>query len=89
MNQQNNEIIDPVEIPMEKLSPDALRGVIEDFILREGTDYGLVEVDYERKSIQVLKQIECGDAKIVFDPNTESVSLVTKNEWNKIRKKSD
>ena len=30
----------PVEVPPEALSPLALRGAIESFVLREGTDYG-------------------------------------------------
>lgn len=87
MDQHDDQIAPPVEIPMDKLSPEALSGVIADFILREGTDYGVVEVQHEKKSSQVLKQIERGDAKIVFDPNTESVSLVTKNEWNKMQQR--
>jgi len=28
------------KIPVNKLSPDALQGVIEEFVSRAGTDYG-------------------------------------------------
>ncbi|MES1191364.1 MAG: YheU family protein [Steroidobacter sp.] len=31
---------EPVAIPHTELSADALRGVIDSFVLREGTDYG-------------------------------------------------
>jgi uncharacterized protein YheU (UPF0270 family) len=31
-------------IPVNKLSPEALQGVIEEFISRDGTDYGEMEV---------------------------------------------
>lgn len=78
------ENIPPVEIPSESLSTVALNGVIENFILREGTDYGVSETPYETKVKQVLKQIERGDVKIAFDPNTETVTLLTKKEWNKL-----
>jgi uncharacterized protein len=71
----------PVEVPPEALSEDALLGVIENFILREGTDYGLNEVSHETKVRQIRTQIEKGDVKIVFDPSTETVHLLTKKEW--------
>jgi uncharacterized protein YheU (UPF0270 family) len=66
----------PVEVPHTELSADALRGVIESFILREGTDYGERDVPHEAKVTQVLRQLERGEAKILFDPVTESVDIV-------------
>jgi uncharacterized protein YheU (UPF0270 family) len=68
----------PVEVPHGDLSPDALRGVVESFVLREGTDYGERDVPFEAKVLQVLRQLERGEAKILFDPVTESVDLVVK-----------
>ncbi len=67
-------------IPHEQLSDSALRGLMEEFITREGTDYGWEETSLERKVEQVRAQIERGDVVIVFDPATESVSLLTKHE---------
>jgi uncharacterized protein YheU (UPF0270 family) len=67
----------PVEVPHEELSPEALRSVIESFVLREGTDYGERDVSHESKVAQVLRQLERGEAKILFDPVTESVDIVT------------
>jgi hypothetical protein len=58
------------------LSSDALRGVIEAFVLREGTDYGETHHSLEDKVQQVLRQLERKEARIVFDPNTESVDIV-------------
>lgn len=84
MNQNQEDTVPPVEIPLDVLSPEALSGVIEDFILREGTDYGRVEVSLEAKQKQVRHQIEKGDVKIVFDPATESVTLMTLREWKKV-----
>jgi uncharacterized protein YheU (UPF0270 family) len=75
----------PVEIPKEALSADALRGIIESFILREGTDYGREEVGFDKKVEQIERQIAKGDVKIFFDPDTESVGMVTLNEWKKLR----
>ncbi len=67
-------------IPHQQLSPDALRGLIEEFITREGTDYGPEEVSLERKVAQVERQVERGEVVIVFDSATESVSLLTKRD---------
>ena len=67
-----------VEVPHEQLSPEALRGVIESFVLREGTEYGERDVALETKVTQVLRQLERGEAQILFDPNSETVDLVVK-----------
>jgi len=67
---------EPVEIPADALSEDALRGVVEAFVLREGTEYGARDFTLEEKVDQVLAQLRRGEARIVFDPATESVTLV-------------
>ena len=63
-------------IPHTEVSPEALRGVIESFVLREGTDYGARDVPLESKVTQVLGQLERGEARIMFDPLTESIDIV-------------
>jgi len=66
-------------IPHRELSPEALRGVVAAFVLREGTDYGEREVALETKIGQVLAQLERGEAQIWFDPDTSSVDIVPKH----------
>ena len=73
----------PVEIPMDLLSPEALQGVIENFIQREGTDYGWEETALQTKVNQVQRQLESGQIKIAFDAETETVSLLTLNDWKR------
>jgi uncharacterized protein YheU (UPF0270 family) len=65
-------------IPLEKISEEALEGLINEFILREGTDYGQVEVSLEKKHEQIIKQLKSGRTLVVFDPVEESASLVRK-----------
>jgi uncharacterized protein YheU (UPF0270 family) len=67
-----------VEVPHDQLSPEALRGVIESFVLREGTEYGERDVPLDTKIAQVLRQIERGEARILFDPNTETIDIAVK-----------
>lgn len=75
----------PVEIPLEVLSEDALKGIIESFIQHEGTDYGREEALLETKYKQILKQLQKGDAKLIFDPNTESPAILTATEWKRLQ----
>jgi uncharacterized protein len=68
--------IAPIRLAPDDLEPDTLRAVIESFVLREGTDYGLHETSLEAKVAQVLTQLRRGEAHITFDPATESVNVV-------------
>ena len=68
----------PVEVPHTELAPATLRAVIESFVLREGTDYGERDVPFESKVQQVRRQLERGEAEILFDPNTESIDIVVR-----------
>ena len=72
MDESNNWI----DIPHEALSPGALRGVIEAFVLREGTDYGEREVPLEWKVAAILRQLERAEVRIVFDCVSQSVDIV-------------
>jgi len=62
-------------IPHRMLSPDALRGVIEAFIAREGTDYGVHEVPLATKVGQVRHQLNAGTAVIIYDEATDSWTI--------------
>ena len=62
------------------LSPDALRGVIEAFVTREGTDYGVQEVPLATKVMQVQQQLEAGTTVIIYDAETESCTIQPTNQ---------
>jgi uncharacterized protein YheU (UPF0270 family) len=67
-------------VPHTELEPDLLHAVVESYVLREGTDYGEREVSLEAKVSQVIGQLQRGEAGIVFDPETETVSIVRSQE---------
>jgi hypothetical protein len=69
-----------VVVPHKQLAPEVLRAVIEDFVTREGTDYGSQEHSLAQKHDSVLKQLDRGDAFIVFDPESETVTLLRREE---------
>jgi uncharacterized protein len=66
---------EPIVLPYSELSPEALQGLVESFVLREGTDYGEREFSLEEKLAHVMRQLERGEARIVFDPQTESIDI--------------
>ncbi|KQC06120.1 MAG: cytoplasmic protein [Smithella sp. SDB] len=62
-------------IPVKKLSAHALKGVIEEFITRGGTDYGAVEASLETKFKQVKNKLKDGSAVLVFDDETKTTNI--------------
>jgi uncharacterized protein YheU (UPF0270 family) len=68
--------VKPIEVPAADLSREALRALVEEFVTRDGTDYGAVERSLEQKVAAVLSQIARGEVRIVFDPESETTTLV-------------
>ena len=62
-------------IPVNKLSAEALQGVIEEFISRNGTDYGERETSLETNVRQVKHKLEKRLAVLVFDDETETTNI--------------
>jgi uncharacterized protein YheU (UPF0270 family) len=71
------EVPQPVAVPYAELAPDLLHAVVESYVLREGTDYGEREFSLAEKVEHVIGRLERGEAQIVFDPETETVSIVS------------
>lgn len=69
-------VLDP-----DQLSPSALRGLVEEYVSREGTDYGHADWSLEEKVDQVFQQLDRGEARIVFDVELESVSIVSASSF--------
>jgi hypothetical protein len=69
-----------MEIPYTELSAETLEAVIEEFITREGTDYGQQEYSLQSKIEQVKGQLQRGEVKITFDPESETCSLISARE---------
>ncbi|MBL0710797.1 MAG: YheU family protein [Colwellia sp.] len=68
-------------IPLEQLNNDTLQAIIEDFILREGTDYGAIDATKEDKITQVKQQLEKGSAILVYSELHESVNILPKDQF--------
>ncbi|HEY8940161.1 MAG TPA: YheU family protein [Cellvibrio sp.] len=67
-------------IPYGQLSSDALQGLIEEFITREGTDYGEEEIPLSVKVEQIKQLLKRQEIVVVFDTTSESVSILPRRE---------
>jgi uncharacterized protein YheU (UPF0270 family) len=68
-----------MRIPWDALAADTLRNLIEEFVTREGTDYGDRTYSLSDKVAQVRRQLEQGQVVIVYDPHTESCHIVPRD----------
>ena len=69
-----------LKIPYGQLNPETLNGVIEEFVTRDGTDYGEFEVSLKTKISQVLGQLKSGKAVIVFDQKSETCNILNSSD---------
>ena len=65
-----------MRIPHLKLSPAALRAVVEEFVTRDGTDHSSVEQRIEL----VLLQLDVGSVELHFEHETETCNRLPMNE---------
>lgn len=75
-------------IPVERLAPDILEAIIEEYIGREGTDYGFQEASMDAKLRQVRKQLRRGDVVVAYDPVLESCNLLAKRDWERLSREA-
>lgn len=65
-------------IKPEALQPETLRAVVEEFVTREGTDYGPGKYTLDDKVRHVMCQLRRGEAQLTYDPATGTVSIVAR-----------
>lgn len=69
-------------IPYEKLSPDALRGLIEEVVTRHGTDGGYTLATLEQNVEMVMGQLQRREVVVVFDEATRTANIVSSQYLN-------
>ncbi|BCD98464.1 YheU family protein [Marinagarivorans cellulosilyticus] len=68
-------------IPPSKLDNDVLNNILEEFITREGTDYGLEELNLHEKVERLRPQIMNSEVLIVFDDKLQNIQLISKQDY--------
>lgn len=69
---------DGVEIPYKDIRPETLRKMIEEFVSRDGADWGDAGGSMDDKIEQVLRQFKAGKIKVVFDLTSQTANIVPK-----------
>jgi uncharacterized protein YheU (UPF0270 family) len=76
MDTEQQEKEEGVEIPMERINPDTLRKMVEEFVTREWSDLTDANFSLDSKVEQVLEQLREGTAKIVYDLVSKSCNIL-------------
>lgn len=65
-----------IVIPHQRLSLEALTGLIQEFVTRDGTDSGYTRGSLEERVAMVRRQLDSGQAVIVFDDRSKTCNIV-------------
>jgi uncharacterized protein YheU (UPF0270 family) len=68
-------------IPLEQLTSETLSAIIENFVLREGTEYGSEDVSLNDKITQVHQQLKQGTALLVYSELYETVNILPADQF--------
>ena len=71
-----------LEVPWDALEADTLRALVEEFVTREGTDYGEVELSLEQKVDRVIDGFRNKKYLILFDQEMQSCHIAEKKMWD-------
>ena len=63
-------------VPIESISTEALDGLIEEFVTRDGTDYGYDETPLVLRVEQVKKKLKNKEILVLYNEATDDVNLV-------------
>jgi hypothetical protein len=78
--EQHDQHKEGLEIPVERINPDTLQKMIEEFVTREWADPAGSGETLEDKVAQVLRQLETHTAKVVYDVTTETWNIVASRQ---------
>ncbi|EGU29688.1 hypothetical protein VII00023_04682 [Vibrio ichthyoenteri ATCC 700023] len=68
-------------VPWQQIAPETLESLLKEFVLREGTDYGEIEISVQDKIDQVKRQLETGEAVIVYSELHETVDVQLRHKF--------
>lgn len=65
-----------VEVPYERIDPETLRRMIQEFVTRDGADWDEAGCTLEDKVEQVFRQLRNKKVKVVFDLASQMANIV-------------
>ena len=70
-------------IPVETIEPVTLQAMIEEFVSRDGTDYGKIEKSLSEKANEIMGKLQLGEIKIIYDKVSKHVDFLPKDSHKK------
>jgi uncharacterized protein YheU (UPF0270 family) len=74
--QQNEYSEEGVDVPLDRINPETLRKMVEEFVTREWSDLSDSDCTFEEKIEQVIQQLKDNRIKVVFDLTSETCNIV-------------
>ncbi|PLW83289.1 hypothetical protein CWI75_07760 [Kineobactrum sediminis] len=68
-----------IEIPLERLAPEVLAALLEEFASRDGTDYGNHELSLDDKAAQLQRQLAAGRLVLLYDGDSETWDIMPRD----------
>jgi uncharacterized protein YheU (UPF0270 family) len=65
-----------LDIPLDRINPDTLTKMIEEFVTREWSELADSEYTLDEKVCQVMQQLKQNKAKIVYDSMSETCNII-------------
>lgn len=78
-----------IEVPWDAIDADTLYRLVEEFVTREGTDYGEVEIGLDTKVQQILAGLKRRDWVIVVDTAMENTHIIDKHSWKRAQRSGE
>ncbi len=75
-----------MQIPVDRLDADTLTRVIEEFVSREGTDYGQTSPDLLGKVDSIRRKLKSGEAVLCYDEVSETCHILTREAYRSLQK---
>lgn len=75
-----------IEIPWDAIDADTLQRLLQEFVTRDGTDYGEIEVESDTKVLQLLNGLKRRQWLIIFDQEMQGTHIVDAREWRRARR---
>ncbi|HIJ88802.1 MAG TPA: YheU family protein [Desulfuromonadales bacterium] len=65
-----------VDVPLDRINPETVRKMVEEFVTREWSDLSDADCTFKEKVEQVMQQLKDGSIKIVFDLTSETCNII-------------
>ncbi len=75
-DQHDDQSEDGVDVPLDRINPETLRKMVEEFVTREWSDLSDADCTFEDKIGQVVQQLKDNKIKVVFDLTSETCNMI-------------